>query len=237
MKKKPTTFIFSIRLPEFSTLMKEKLTYVRRDITEFNKFGVTKDTVDETDGILLDFENIPNDEELEGAQVLTTQTKDTQAETLRVAITLIMNRAESKYGKESGMYRKFGVDAVSKLDGGKLTYVSKRVLRVATSLLTDLASKGLTQAILTELELLISNYEKALSAQEDAMSDRDIATEDRAVKANEVYKIVTDLCVTGKRIWASRNEAKYNDYLIYDTPSGGPEATPKASGDTTTPTK
>ena len=115
--------------------------------------------------------------------------------------------------------------------------MAKRVWRVATSLLTDLATKGLTKAILSELELLISNYEKALTAQEDAISDREIATEDRAEKANEVYKIVSDLCTTGKRIWASRNEAKYNDYVIYDTPSGGPETTPTASGDTTSPAK
>jgi hypothetical protein len=237
MKKKPTTFHFNIRLGVFSTLMREKLNYVKRDITEFNKFGVDELALTDAMDLNSTFSNILTDEELEGLQILATQSKDAAGTALKTDIGLIMKRAESKYGKDSGNYRRFGVEGIADLDGGQLVYVAKRVLRVATLLLTELASKGLTQAILTEYASSISTFEKALEAQEDSMAARDIATEERATSANELYTVVSDLCSTGKRIWENRNEAKYNDYLLYDTPSGEPETTPKGTGNDSTPVK
>jgi hypothetical protein len=90
-------------------------------------------------------------------------------------------------------------------------------------MLDDLAEKGLTQQMLDDLETVIGEFDNALSMQEDAISSRDIATEERIEKANAIYAIVSKHCDTGKRIWVSSNQAKYNDYVIYDTPSGKPE--------------
>lgn len=110
-----------------------------------------------------------------------------------------------------------------RLDGGKLSYVARRVHRVASNLLTELESEGLTQEILDELTTRLETYEQALASQKDAIADRDIATENRVEKANEIYDLLVKYCNTGKQIWEDTNQAKYNDYIIYDTPTGNPK--------------
>jgi hypothetical protein len=38
-----------------------------------------------------------------------------------------------------------------------------------------------------------------------------------------LYLLLSKYSETGKDIWAEVSEAKYNDYVIYNTLSGGPE--------------
>lgn len=93
-------------------------------------------------------------------------------------------------------------------------------LWVAPDFLAELAEEGLTSEILEDLRKLLVLYDTALANQEDAIANRDIAAENRTEKANEIYTLIVKYCDTGKRIWETKNVAKYNDYVIYDTPSG-----------------
>jgi hypothetical protein len=215
-------------MENFLTFVRSKLGYVRRDKVEFEKFGITEDDVADTDAMALEWEQIKSDEELLGDHVQATQDKDALAEEVREAIRPIMTRAANKFGADSGKYRKFGVWDLSHLEGGGLIYTANRVVRVAKSFLTVLESTGLTQAMIDNLLAKISSYSLKLGVQDDAESDRDIATEERAEKANAIYLRVAQYCKTGQDIWVGRSEAKYNDYVIYDTPSGGKEEPPKA---------
>lgn len=58
------------------------------------------------------------------------------------------------------------------------------------------------------------------------VSDRDIATENRIEALNALYALVMKYAGTGQDIFYEENEAKYNDYVIYDTPSGLPPRDP-----------
>ncbi len=223
MKKKPLRLKFSIALTEFYTFAMGKVGFMKRDLAEFVKFGITEEKLNAQKDLLAAFSEIPTDDELLGAQVTATQEKDAIADQLRNSISAIMTRVENKFGFHSGTYRKFGISGVSDLDGGALSYSARRVHRVAQSLQTELQSEGLTTEMLDGLNVLLDSYNQALSNQEDAMADRDIATEQRIGKANEIYDLLVKYCDTGKKIWESRNEAKYNDYIIYDTPTGKPD--------------
>lgn len=228
MKKKTVSLAFRIGLPLFSVFARAKAGFMHRDLTEFEKFGVTKNSLQALDAMITEFEAIPTDEELLGDQVIATQEKDAQAEKVKGILGSLMTRAENKFGRESGQYRKFGVWDISPLDGGKLIYTATRAIRVATGYLPELRSEGLTQAMLTDFDAQVKTLSTKLAVQEDAISDRDIASENRTEKANAIYKLLVKYCETGKRIWASTNEAKYNDYVIYDTPTGTPEEAPAA---------
>ena len=220
MKKKPIHVKFKIALTVFYTFAMAKLSFMMRDLAEFIKFGITEEELNDLKGLLTAFNNMPTDEELLGAQIDATQAKDALVVQLREQISKIMTRVENKFGFHSGTYRKFGVSGVSELDGGALSYSAQRVYRVAGLLQTELEEEGLTVEMLDEFNTLLTSYNEALSSQEDAMADRDIATEQRVEKANEIYGLLTKYCDTGKKIWESTNEAKYNDYIIYDTPNG-----------------
>jgi hypothetical protein len=197
-----------------------KVGFMLRDLVEFIKYGVTEEKLTALKALLSDFANIPTDEELRGAQVLATQGKDEAGVLLRDAVSEIMRRVQNKFGAASGNYRKFGASGVSDLDGGMLSYVGKRVRRVAELMLPDLESEGLTLEILNELSTRLEAYDQALANQEDVIAERDIATENRVEKANEIYALLVKYCNTGKQIWEDTNEAKYNDYIIYNTPTG-----------------
>jgi hypothetical protein len=140
-----------------------------------------------------------------------------QGKELREAIGEVLTRAANKYGRNSGYYRKYGTSELSKLDGVALSASARRVYRVGNSQLTVLAGQGLTTEIMENLKRRQEIYETALGAQEDAESDRDIGAEERIIMANEIYGEVAKYCSTGKKIWQSKNAAKYNDYIIYDT--------------------
>ncbi|SFF81925.1 hypothetical protein [Sunxiuqinia elliptica] len=223
MRKKTVTVNFNIALSALYTFAMAKIGFMLRDLVEFIKYGVTEEKLNALKAMLTDFANIPTDDELVGVQVSATQEKDEAAIQLRDAIAEIMQRVENKFGAQSGNYRKFGVSGVSDLDGGKLSYVTRRVHRVAETMLPQLESEGLTPELLTELNSRLDTYEQALSKQEDAIADRDIATENRVEKANEIYALLVKYCNTGKQIWEDTNQAKYNDYIIYDTPTGKPK--------------
>ena len=53
---------------------------------------------------------------------------------------------------------------------------------------------------------------------------RDITTEKRIKALNALYKMVAKYTGIGKDIFYETNEAKYNDYVIYDSPG---EITPE----------
>lgn len=58
------------------------------------------------------------------------------------------------------------------------------------------------------------------------ISDRDVATEGRIETLNTLYSYVTKYAGIGQDIFYEINEAKYNDYVLYDTPSGMPDVPP-----------
>ena len=53
-----------------------------------------------------------------------------------------------------------------------------------------------------------------------------IATEKRVEELNALYALVIKYAGIGQDIFYEENEAKYNDYVIYDTPSGLPPENP-----------
>ncbi len=223
MKKKPATQIFRIHLGVFYTLMMTILGFIKRDKAEFVKQGVTEEKIAEVEALLTEFSEIPTDDELLGNQINATNEKDKARDKLRTSIAEVIDRAASKYGTNSGYYRKFGISTLSELDGGELSTGARRVFRVGTAMASDLASEGLIQEMLDTLKNNNVIFDKALGNKEDAVADREIATEDRIEKANAIYALMVKYCEKGKRIWISTNQARYNDYVIYDTPSGKPE--------------
>ncbi len=186
-----------------------------RDIDEFVKFGVTLEKLDELKALLETWFEIPGDEELLGDQMSRTEEKDLHAEKVREEVSMLMKKVESKYGKESAYYRKFGVSGTSRLNGWKLGQHARRALRVAEEYLEELAEVGVTADVLGRLNEAITLFEQAVDAQNDAYADRLITTGIRTEKANEIYLLLVKYCDMGKQIWESRSEAKYNDYIIY----------------------
>lgn len=199
---------------------------VQRDLTSFSTRGVTAPTVTGLQTLITTFDGTQTDEELEGALSVATEAKNLLADSLKSAIAVVRTMAENKFGIETALYRSFAFDGMSDLSDEQLYRLGKRVIRVATAQLAQLASEGLTAAVITNLTTITTNFDTAIDVQQDAVKNRDIKTQDRVEKGNAVYKEITRLCNTGKSLFVTTDEAKYNDYVIYNTPSGNNETPP-----------
>jgi hypothetical protein len=91
---------------------------------------------------------------------------------------------------------------------------------VAATHAAPLATKGWDAADNTALKTLTDDLAAGLQNQSIEIGSRDNATENRVLKGNELYDLLAnELCEAGKEYWRTLSEAKYNDYIIYDSPS------------------
>ena len=100
------------------------------------------------------------------------------------------------------------------------------MVTAATDHLGELATEGLSQDLIDQITTEGGALDNALDALAKGISDRDIATESRIETLNTLYNLLSKYAGIGQDIFYETNEAKYNDYVIYNTPSGMPEEAP-----------
>jgi hypothetical protein len=81
--------------------------------------------------------------------------------------------------------------------------------------------------MLNNVKLIRDNLEQELISVNLKISDRDIEQESRVEAGNAIYKTLVKYTNTGQAIWATKNVAKYNDYILYNTSSGTAPETPE----------
>jgi hypothetical protein len=189
-----------------------------RDAAPLLTYGVDAAMVALVKSLTLELKNCPTDEELKAAVGIAVEKRDKKKDEVKVAVREIMIRAKSGYGEFTSAYRAFGTKGMDNLNASDLCRCARRVVRVANLCLEDLASKGLTQDMIDELEDLNDEFDSLIDKKVDADHARDGATSARVKKGNDLYTTITDIYDFGKNYWVSRDEAMYNDYVIYNTP-------------------
>lgn len=71
--------------------------------------------------------------------------------------------------------------------------------------------------IITALQFFLTDADTAITKKQQRVSERDTAVSQRITIGNDLYSDLVKLADTGKHIWEDTNEAKYNDYVIYQT--------------------
>jgi hypothetical protein len=226
MKKKEVVRTFNFSDAVLVTKGKEKIAFIKRDASEFAKFGITDANIASLENSLTVFSETATDVEALNEQTEVTTIKDAKAEELRVAIRAVMTRVELQFGLTSSKYRKFGTDTLSKQTDADLLITGKRVVRVAKIFLSELAKKGLTQTMLDTITGICNDFENLIIDMKIKIGDRDIQQEDRIEAANIIYNILVSYTNTGQSIWTTSNVAKYNDYVLYNTTTGDAPVNP-----------
>lgn len=193
----------------------EIINSIERDIVEFAERGMTTVRLNNLQQKLVNFDELPTDEILEGIKIDATQDKDTARTNAEIAARSIFVMAENKFGTDSGKYKQFGDAAISRQSDNQFYRTLKTIKTSADKFLFDLAEEGLTQEMIDNLAKLTALFDKAIDDQNTAIKSRDIATEERIEAGNALYADLVKVCNTGKDIWYNKNEAKYNDYVIY----------------------
>ncbi len=189
-----------------------------RDQAQFTIRGVTAAMVTALKALGDAFEVFPPDNYYLQEYVLATETKNTTRESCTLKLRAIMGYAKIKYGSHSTQVKKFGAGDMTKQADKTFLVTCRMGIKVANDYLTDLTPVGLTAAMITDLTTAATLLETNLNTIATAQANRDIKTQERITKGNEIYTLVARYCEIGKIIWEDVDPAKYNDYVIYDSP-------------------
>ncbi len=195
----------------------ERLKYASRDLKEFEDYGYTAQRLQQFKAMCQKFRDLPDDDELVGDQMVTTEKKYKAAEELKSAIRSLMTRVAMKYSNRSGRYRKFGTAKMGDMTDAQLIFCGRRVVRVARQQIDFLAETGLNENVIRRVSQATSAFEKAVNIQQDKVADRDISVERRVEQGNKLYDELITLCNIGKDIWAEKDPVKYEGYCIYES--------------------
>ncbi|WP_312196396.1 hypothetical protein [Epilithonimonas vandammei] len=201
----------------------EFIALMDRDITEFTDRGYSPAKKTEFETFRNTVENFPSDEQLEAIKMDLTADKDRARSALEKSMRSIFNMAQNAFGQFSAKYKEFGNATISQQSDSELVRTATSTINTATKYLSELSDEGLTAAKITTLTSERATLDVAIDAQAKGISDRDLATEDRIEALNKLYQLLTKYAGIGQDIFYETDEAKYNDYLIYDTLDGLPD--------------
>lgn len=195
----------------------EAVRLAHRDAELFQQYGYSMERLKAFKAQCDQFQQLPDDHEMVGEQMVSTEKKNLAAESLRTAIRGVMTRVAMKYHDKTGRYRKFGTAKLGDMSDPQLLFCGRRVVRVARAQIDFLADVGMTEQILQRVSDACSTFEAAMNIQQDRLHDRDIAVERRMDQGNKIYAELVTVCDIGKDIWAVKDRIKYDQYCIYES--------------------
>jgi hypothetical protein len=195
----------------------EKIRYAHRDLEMFQQYGYNLERLKRFKTLCDRFRELPDDEELAGDQMITTEKKYKAAEKLKSAIRSLMTRVELKYNNRTGRYRKFGTSKLGDMTDAQLLFCARRVVRVARQQVDFLAEVGVNEITLGRIIDAAREFENGANVQQDKLADRDIGVERRIEQGNVIYDELVILCNIGKDIWDNKDVPKYENYCLYES--------------------
>lgn len=228
-KRLKPNFMFS--LAKLSCLAMNAVQLGTRDINEMSSYGIDIDFIQEIENRNNAVRDFATDHELLGDEMDRNETKVAYFDDTKVGIRTMMVKVKQVFNEDSPTWILFGTKGLNEMNELQLIKCGFRVVRRATQFLNQLLPKGVTQVMIDELKTTVLNFDNAYDKQQDAKFERKSTTVQRLILANELYAMVTELMASGKNYWCTRNNVKYKEYVIYNTPSGKkPKAAPKGEG-------
>lgn len=228
MKKNKVTRDFKLTDAVLKQKADELLALLDRDITEFEDRGYEASKKDAFRAAINVVDSFSNDEQLEAIKINLTEEKDKARSALERTMRSIFNAAENVFGGSSARYKEFGNPMISQTSDAEIVRSARLMSGTAEKYLTELSTEGFTADKIAILNTQRNTLDVAIDAQAKGISDRDLATEDRIEALNNLYELITKYTGIGQDIFYEIDEAKYNDYIIYDTPSGFPDVPPES---------
>lgn len=219
MKQEEIRPIFNFSYAQLTQLGDKAERLILRDLNDLALYGIDANIANSIAAQTLAFKKYPTDYELVGLVSEATKHKDNIRDQMHVMISSIMIRVKNKYGIGSPTYKRFGASELSNQSDEEIVHTARRVIRLSTEYLPSLAEKGLTQTIIDSLNSILLTFDNSIDAKAAAIDTRDESTQKRITIANALYTQISEVFDYGKDYYYTRDEAKYNDYIIYDNPT------------------
>lgn len=223
MKKEIVTRSYNLADAVLKQKADEFINLLDRDSVEFSERGYDAAAKTNFEAARDEVSNFPSDETFDAQKMQLTAAKDAARSALEKSMRTVFNMAANKFKSEPAKYRAFGDAEISRKPDAELVRMYKVMITAANENLAALSTEGLTQNMIDNISTQGIALDFALDALAKGISDRDIATENRVENLNSLYSLISKYAGIGQDIFYEVNEAKYNDYVLYDTPSGMPE--------------
>ena len=188
---------------------------VTRDVAEFIKFGYEETISTKVGEKTKQFKDILPDMYWEGQKTLKTNAKDECRSSLVGLLGEIAFKAKLALGYGSKEYATFRFSGVDRKTDNELVAYGKHVCQTADFFKDQLSKRNATPELITQATDATIALDDAIDAQAEAISVREQKSVERLALGNELYDLIVELCDVGKRIWENKNEAFYNDYVLY----------------------
>lgn len=185
-----------------------------RDLADLAARGITAATVTNLQGLRTAFSDTPTDDEARALVTTAVEEKNAAREAALVPARALRTAAQNVFGEDTGKYKRFGFKDMNELPDNELPRAMRRMKRVGTALLAELATEGIDAAFLTAFGDDITAFDDSIENVRIAEEERDVLGEERAEKGNILYKEIVRVCNIGKDVYAPISESKYNDYVI-----------------------
>lgn len=193
--------------------------FVQRDILDFLNRGVSEASIEAFYQQRMDWDSFDEDVVKVGEITVATEDKDASEEKLRLALRTYRSMAHNKWGINHRNYRIYKFERLHHTTDDILHRLARTVKLVGPTHLADLATEGLTQDMLDNIEHLDVEFELNIDLQQNAQTDREIQTQQRIEMGNSLYKEMMRLSNIGKDLYASTNAVRYKEYVVYHEPS------------------
>jgi uncharacterized protein YutD len=197
------------------------IVFMTRDATEFAARAVDALAITAFETLGNAFEVFPPDEYYLAAVSGEVDLKNAARSNATEDIQLITGFFEQKWGVGDFHYKQLRIKGFHIAKDNNFLVTCRNVVTVATEYLTELTAIGLTQADIDALEAEAQTFEDKMNAVAQKKAERDEKTAERTEKGNELYSYAKKYSIIGKLIWENIDEAKYNDYIIYQTEHHG----------------
>ncbi len=189
-----------------------------RDLSKFKYFGYNKKKIEALRSKNQELANFPTDSELLAERIVITERKDNLFVELERAMRKMLVFVGLAMPIGSGKYRSYRKNIVSGLSVAKLIEGGFRIVRFSIKDLELLQAVGMDESLIAQIRFLSNELREAIEDQVDQDNERDIFKDERIELVNGIYSELVQLCNVGRNAWIDTNEAKYNDYILYDGP-------------------
>jgi hypothetical protein len=190
---------------------------VSRDLTWFIKFGYKEEITSKVEEKTEQFKGILPDMFWEGQKTLKTNAKEECRNNLIGLIGEIGFKAKLALGNGSKEYATFRFSGMDRQSDVELVGYAKHVCQTADFFKESLSTRNVTPELIIQTIDANTALDDAIDAQTEAISVREQKSVERLTLGNELYELIVELCDVGKRIWETKNEAFYNDYVLYSS--------------------
>jgi len=188
---------------------------MHRDAREFASIGYDENFRTNLKDLTQVFRQLPSDDYWLGQQMLKTETKRALQTKLLDVISNLRFRAKLALGEQSVEYRSLRFGKLQTMKEQDLILFAGHVSSSCRAMMEKLAKRNITEEMLTEIDTTATALDDAIDEQRRLISMREAKAFEREERANEIYSQIAEICEVGKKIWEGKNNAHYNDYVIY----------------------